>query len=125
MRVLRDCKDWVQALAWSPNGQWLASGDDTSTVRVWDTDTWACVQALECVPGWEEDTGGLVEFPAEWAEEWSRYEEACTREVRLVTWSLDGHWLVANCESPFVWDTTSWARVSSLPPERRPRRDSY
>ena len=38
-RPLKAHSDWVRAVAWSPCGQWLASGGDDKMVFVFDTKT--------------------------------------------------------------------------------------
>ena len=37
----------MNSVYFSPDGQWVASGSDDATVRLWDVETGACVRTLE------------------------------------------------------------------------------
>ena len=39
LSTLRAHSDWVRAVAWSPCGQWLASGGDDEMIYVYDAKT--------------------------------------------------------------------------------------
>jgi WD40 repeat protein len=36
LAVLRGHDGWIRAMAWSPNGRWLATGSVDSSIRLWD-----------------------------------------------------------------------------------------
>src|SRR5581483_3563807 len=46
-RKLKGHKDWVNSVAVSPNGKWVASGSDDETVKIWDLETGSCRATLE------------------------------------------------------------------------------
>jgi len=38
-----DCKDWIEAMHFSPNGQWLAIGSHDQTIYIIKTSDWSLV----------------------------------------------------------------------------------
>ena len=46
-RMLKGHKDWVNSVAISPDGTWLASGSADTTVKIWDIKTGECRATLE------------------------------------------------------------------------------
>jgi WD40 repeat protein len=80
----------VLALAWSPDGQWLASGSEGGTIKIWNQST-----------GKEERTlkGDSRPVP-----------------VKSVAWSHNGRRLFSAGGQEFkVWDTATWQQILSLP----------
>lgn len=51
-RQLRGHRDWVRALACSPDNRWLASGSDDTTVRLWDLASGQTVRDVKAHGGW-------------------------------------------------------------------------
>ncbi|UKZ72431.1 hypothetical protein TrVFT333_000060 [Trichoderma virens FT-333] len=52
LQTLEGHNDWVSSVAFSPNGQRLASGSRDHTIRVWDASSGACLRTLEGHSGW-------------------------------------------------------------------------
>lgn len=46
-RKLSGHKNWVNTVAVSPDGKWVASGGDDNLVKVWDPQTGTCLKTLE------------------------------------------------------------------------------
>lgn len=78
----------VTSVAFSADGQRLASGSRDKTVKIWDAATGACVQTLEGHSGW----------------------------VRSVAFSADGRWLASGShdETVKIWDAATGACVQML-----------
>jgi WD40 repeat protein len=69
----------VNAVSWSPDGRWLASGSDDHTVRIWDGET------------------GEERLRLEGHTDW----------VRSLSWSPDGRWLASGAQDATtrIWDS--------------------
>lgn len=46
LQTLEGHDDWVRSVAFSPDGQWLASGSDDKIIKLWDTTTGVLQQTL-------------------------------------------------------------------------------
>jgi len=46
LQTLRGHRDCIYRIAWSPDGRFLVSPSSDGTIRLWDTDTWACLHKL-------------------------------------------------------------------------------
>lgn len=83
--------DVIGQMAWSPDGNRLATPSFDGTIRIWDSETGACDQILEAVN-----------------RDRSRHSQ-----IAAVSWSPDGAFL-ADAQSNGelgVWDTTSWLPI--------------
>jgi WD40 repeat protein len=91
-RTLKGHSGWVTGLAFSSDGQRLASGSWDQTVKFWDVPTGRELSAV----------GGKV------------------KKVQALALSRDGRWLAAENSSNTVtlWDATTGTQVRTLPSER-------
>ena len=79
---------WVQSLAFSPDGQSLASGGHDQSVRIWDVETGQCLKTLKGIKG----------------------------AVQTLTFSPEGSWLsVGGYDQTIqIWRTKTWECCQSL-----------
>lgn len=80
--------DWIRALRWAPEGDFVATGSDDRTVRIWDTDSGSCRKTL---------SGGHTDW------------------VRAVDVSPDGQYVASGADDKKVvlWDVGSGSQVWS------------
>jgi WD40 repeat protein len=82
---------WVQCLAFSPDGKWLASSDMTQSMRIWEADSGASVGVVEY-----HQLGNMI-------------------GVRPMVFSPDSKYLVGiNWNEVLVWGTGSWQPETRL-----------
>lgn len=123
--------NWVQSLAFSPDGQILASGSNDQTVRLWCVDTGECLRSLSghrnrvifttftpngqtLITGSEDQTVRL----------WDVNTGACLRVLEIpINWVLsialspDGQTLATGSDRTTVkfWDIATGECISTLP----------
>ncbi|KPA36057.1 nwd1 protein [Fusarium langsethiae] len=130
MQTLEGHGSWVYSVAFSADGQRLASGSDDKTVKMWDTATGACMQTLEG----HGDLVSSVAFSADGqrlasgsddktVKIWDAATGACLHTleghgswVYSVAFSADGQRLASGSydKTVKIWDTATGACVQTL-----------
>jgi serine/threonine protein kinase len=128
--TLQGHTDWVLAVAWSPDGQRLATASGDSTARVWDATTGTCLRTLQghthrvIAVAWSPDGQRLA--TASWdntARVWDATTGTCLRTlqghtmgVNAVAWSPDGQRLAtaSSDNTARVWDATTGTCLRTL-----------
>jgi predicted NACHT family NTPase len=101
-RTLSGHTDWVNSVAFSPNGQFLASGSDDKTIKLWDVATGSLVRTLaghsSIVTSVAFSPDGQFLASGSWDTTIKLWEVASGREVRTLT----GHtgWVLSVAFSP-------------------------
>ncbi|UCG70886.1 MAG: winged helix-turn-helix transcriptional regulator [Thermoplasmata archaeon] len=128
-RELLGHSDDVTALAWSSNGQWIASGSLDNTTRIWGTGTWSNIKTLyHSAPvrgiSWSRNTFKLAishgNGPIEiWnSMTWTLIQNLSEHvdTVLGVNWKPDETQLSTgdNSGNIKIWDTTTWNSVQTL-----------
>ena len=128
---LRDGRE-VRSVALSPDGRYLATGDDEGIVRIWD------LISRQVVEKWESHDGGVfvLAFSPDgnslasggW-DEVGGYEMIrvwrldgkpqvvlrARSDVRSIAFDLSGRWILTGTRRGVdLWDTASWERVGSV-----------
>jgi small GTP-binding protein len=119
--VLRGHTDRIARIAWSPDGSYLASPSNDTTIRIWDARSGACVRTLHGHTGavysvaWSPDgrrlaSGGTDYTVRVWnVETWESLEvfEEHKGTVYGVAWSPDGVRLASGSwdNTIRIWDT--------------------
>ena len=128
--ILRGHQDWIEYVAWSPDGRWALSGSGDQTVRVWDTETGRELRTLEGHTGavygvaWSPDgrralSGSYDRTVRVWNTETGRELrtlEGHTNAVYSVAWSPDGRRALSGSrdQTVRVWDTDTGRELQTL-----------
>lgn len=80
--------DTIRALAFSPDGKWLASGSWDKTIKIWSTVDWQPVQTLE---GWQSDVYALA-FSSDGKTLAGGFADQYIRLWNVNDWHLDKQW---------------------------------
>jgi WD40 repeat protein len=129
-QMLTGHTDYIRSVAWSPDGQTLASGSNDHTIRLWDAQTGRALQTLTGHSGyvisvaWLPDghtlaTGSNDETLRLWdalTGQCIRSLEGHTGAVVWVSFSPDGRLLGSKSQDGTVrlWRTDTWENVSIL-----------
>ena len=88
--TFRGHTDQVNAITFSPNGQWLASGSDDYTFKVWDVSLRVEIKSLQHITGRSRS------------------------QIKAVAFSPNGRQLATAGVHVKLWDTRSWSEITTL-----------
>ncbi|RYC79718.1 Vegetative incompatibility protein HET-E-1 [Fusarium oxysporum f. sp. narcissi] len=130
LQTLEGHDDLVTSVAFSADGQWIASGSMDGTVKIWDTATGACVQTLKGHGAWvnsivfSADGQQLASGSSdETVKIWDVATGTCMQtlvghndSVSSVAFSADGQRVASGSsdETVKIWDAVTGACVQTL-----------
>ena len=128
--ILRGHTGTINRIAWSPDGHYLASPSNDSTIRIWDTKLGECKWKLAghgksvSSVAWSADSATLVSGAADasvrlWDIQRGRQIKKIdfrTNDVNRVAWSRDGKFIVtaASDHAVSIWSSTSYERLATM-----------
>jgi WD40 repeat protein/GTPase SAR1 family protein len=134
--TLRGHTSYVYRIAWSPDGRWLASPSNDTTIRIWDTVTGDVVRTLKEHTGavisvaWSPDGRRLASAADDqsvrlWDAETGQAQqtlEGHTGNVKSVAWSPDGRRLASASSDKMVrlWDAETGQALQTLKGHTKP-----
>ena len=105
--ILKGHVNFINSISLSPDGKYLASASQDDTIRIWDTDTGACLNILE--------------KPSSMYKSNFKYEAldglvVCTQGFNSITYSPDGKMIVATGSGNQinVWDAKTYRHIITL-----------
>jgi transcriptional regulator with XRE-family HTH domain len=97
---------WVQSLAFSPDGQILASGSNDQTVRLWNVHTGQCLKTLRGHTSWVQSLAFSPDMQTLHEHSNSLLGDSYASRIWLVTVNPDGQTLLSVSENQTMklWD---------------------
>ncbi len=89
--------NWVQAIAWSPDGRWVASGSADGTTKLWDATSGKLLRTLVTPPA-------RTPVPSIYYERWHEIP----RTVRSVSFVANGRGLLTGSMQANIPELTLW-----------------
>jgi len=131
LRTLKGHELGVYGVAFSPNGQFVASCSEDGDIRVWDVDTGAAATAplksdgvifeIAFSPDGSQiasgsDVGGVQVRNVMTGAEVATLERGDGYEIGCVAFSPDGMWIARSSADTTIkiWNTITWALLSTL-----------
>ena len=134
MQTFTDHQDMIWSLAFSPNGEFLASGSEDQTVKLWDLHTNKCTQTLEhdkqvysvafSPNGQTLASAGANTTVILWQVSTGKCKEVLTlghtAAIRSLAFSADGSLLASGSEDENIqlWNMQTYSRLKLLESER-------
>jgi small GTP-binding protein len=128
--VLRGHEGWIGRIAWSPDGKYLASPSNDTTIRIWDVSTGECIHVLEGHTtlvnsiAWLPKTQNLVSVDYTGSMiVWDVVNETNIITKSENTSNLNGHVIfspsgmylaLTQGNDIHIWDVSTWTRKNIL-----------
>ena len=122
----RDHSDAITALAWSPDGKYIASGSHDRTVHIWNSTTGkrlityrGYAQEIGSVV-WSPDSTRLAFSPGDIVQIWDTAKDKClvtynghASSISALAWSLGGKQLASGSRdrTVHIWNSTTGKRL--------------
>lgn len=134
LHTLKGHEDVILRIAWSPDGQFLATPSVDKTIKIWDALNARLIHTLEGHSygvnhvAWSPNGKNLASSSCDntiriWNSETGqchhvlgKYNEASDKDIGTVAWSPDGRTLASGSKDSTIklWDTNNWQLLAIL-----------